>query len=167
MSDQDIVCSFCGRGVSDVECMVTGNGEAGICAACIEQALSIVQQRRGSTGVDILAAPNNRRPRRARAGQSVKPTEHQVTVLEELLAGGYICIGTPAGRAHGYHLLDRDGTIWREAIRSTTIGRLMDERWIERPAGEHRWSISAAGRLAVSRNRVGDFGLVLLKGGVE
>lgn len=104
--------------------------------------------------------------------QSVKPTEHQVTVLEELLAGGYIVTRQYADGRTPWRLIDRDGSEWRDSIRRNTIGRLMDERWIERPdnppkanAGEHRWSITAAGRLALSRNRIGDFGLVMLRGG--
>lgn len=165
VSGQDIVCSFCDKGVPDVECMVTGNGVAGICAACIELAMRIVQQRRGSTGVDILASPG--RKRRALARQSTRPTEHQVVVLGVLLAGGYIAEDTPAGK-RGWHLVDWEGITRRDPVRSTTVGRLMDERWIERPdhgGDRYRWSITAAGRLALARHRAGDFGLVVLKGG--
>ncbi|KKK51447.1 hypothetical protein LCGC14_3114880, partial [marine sediment metagenome] len=32
--------------------------------------------------------------------------------------------------------------------------------------GEPRWSITAAGRLALARHRAGDFGLVVLRGGI-
>ena len=168
VKDRDVVCSFCDKGVSEVEVMITGNGEAGICAACIDAAVKIVDARRGGQRMEI-STPNNRR-RRARARQSRKPTEHQVAVLEELLHGGYIGEGTPTGDPRGWHLVDRDGGKRRDAIRSTTIARLVDERWIERPdrpaAGEQRWSVSAAGRLVLARHRKGDFGLVVLRGGI-
>lgn len=170
VSDKDRVCSFCGKGVADVEVMVTGDGDACICAVCIVAALKIVEEHRGRRRPTRIESSPGRR-RRAPMRQSVKPSEHQVAILEELLAGGYIVMRQPVCLAP-WRLIDRDGSEWRDAIRVTTIDRLTDERWIERPdnlpkasAGEHRWSITATGRLALARHREGDFGLVMLKGG--
>lgn len=161
------ICSFCGATVSDSAVMITGNGEACICDRCTEEAIKIIDRKKGRTGVGMLrSSSSSRRRKYCRA-----PSEHQVAVLEELLRGGYIGEGTPAGRRRGWHLVDREGIVWREAIRSTTIDKLFGEQWIERPddpavnGGEHRWSISAAGRLALARARTGDFGLVVLRGG--
>lgn len=103
-----------------------------------------------------------------------RPTDHQIDVLSELEAGGSIAVGTSRGYSR-WHLVDRNGSEWRDAIRQNTVDRLMDELWIERadvrlnrtgaPIGQRGWLITAAGRLALARQRGAGFGLVLLNGG--
>lgn len=149
--------------------MITGLEGAAICDRCTEGAIEIVDRKAGRTGVGMLRSSAGRRGRHRR--NYVKAaTEYQIMILEELVRGGYIAEGTPAGR-RGWHLVDRDGFVWPEAIRSQTIDKLFGEAWIERPddprvnGGEHRWSISAGGRLAIARARIGEYGLVVLRGG--
>lgn len=69
-------CDFCGKNQDEVEALITGQGEVGICAACIETGRAIVAEARvrtavrkeldamrGSAAYLVIPAPGQREPR--------------------------------------------------------------------------------------------------------
>lgn len=111
--DENIICSFCKKGLQEIEIMVTGGEQLAICNECIQLSLALIEDRRkDDTPFGRIPGEKYRRPKEKLKPISKIPNDWQIQETELFATEAYVTACSPNGKRHANFAIPKPLAWW-------------------------------------------------------